>query len=81
MERVDVLVVGGGTVGLTAAAFLAKHGVRPLVVERHDGPNVHPRATGVAVRTVELLRELGAEQALNDLVPRPSDFDRLPEAG
>jgi 2-polyprenyl-6-methoxyphenol hydroxylase-like FAD-dependent oxidoreductase len=50
-----------------AAAFLAEHGVRPLVVERHDGPNVHPRATGVAVRTVELFRELGAERALNDL--------------
>ncbi|MEW5853125.1 MAG: FAD-dependent oxidoreductase [Myxococcota bacterium] len=67
MEQVDVLVVGGGTVGLTAAAFLAKHGVPPLVVERHAGPNVHPRATGVALRTVELLRELGAEQALNEL--------------
>src|SRR5262249_5727619 len=67
MERVDVLVVGGGTVGLTAAAFLAEHGVRPLVVERHDGPNVHPRATAVAVGTVELRGELGAEQALNEL--------------
>ncbi|WP_074309758.1 FAD-dependent oxidoreductase [Singulisphaera sp. GP187] len=67
MEQVDVLVVGGGTVGLAAAAFLAKHRVRPLVAERHAGPNVHPRATGVAIRTVEMLRELGAEQALNEL--------------
>ena len=66
-QRVHVMVVGGGTVGLAAAAFLAEHGVRPLVVERHGGPNVHPRATGLAIRTVEILRELGAEQALNEL--------------
>jgi 2-polyprenyl-6-methoxyphenol hydroxylase-like FAD-dependent oxidoreductase len=67
MEKVPVLVVGGGTVGLTAAAFLRAHGVPVLVAEKHDGPNVHPRATGVGVRTVELLRELGAEAALNEV--------------
>jgi putative polyketide hydroxylase len=67
MEKVPVLVVGGGTVGLTAAAFLAAHGVPAVIAEKHDGPNVHPRATGVAMRTVELLRELGAEAALNEV--------------
>ena len=53
----EVLIVGGGTVGLSAAVFLAHHGVRTHVVERQDGPQIHPRATGVGMRTVELLRE------------------------
>jgi 2-polyprenyl-6-methoxyphenol hydroxylase-like FAD-dependent oxidoreductase len=67
MEQVPVLVAGGGSVGLAAAAFLGAHGVPALVAERHDGPNVHPRATGVSTRTVELLRELGAQDALNEV--------------
>ncbi|GAA1265348.1 FAD-dependent monooxygenase [Kitasatospora nipponensis] len=61
----EVLIVGAGTVGLSAAVFLAHHGVRVHVVERADGPQQHPRATGVGVRTVELLREVGLAEAVN----------------
>ncbi|MFI6594754.1 FAD-dependent monooxygenase [Nonomuraea sp. NPDC050536] len=61
----DVLIAGGGTVGLSAAVFLARHGIRPLVIERDSGPQIHPRATGVGLRTVELLREVGLEAAVN----------------
>jgi putative polyketide hydroxylase len=60
MERhVPVLIAGGGTVGLSAALFLAHHGVSALLVERQDAPSIHPRATGVGPRTVEFLREVG----------------------
>ncbi len=48
-----VLIAGGGTVGLSAALFLAHHGVDALVVERRAGPSPHPRATGIGPRTVE----------------------------
>ncbi|GII57722.1 FAD-dependent oxidoreductase [Planotetraspora thailandica] len=61
----EVLIVGGGTVGLSAAVFLAHHGVRSLVVEREPGPQVHPRATGVGSRTMEILREMGLADAVN----------------
>src|SRR5262245_1786469 len=32
----DVLIIGGGHNGLVAAAFLAKAGLKPLVLERAD---------------------------------------------
>ena len=37
-ERHDAIVIGSGIGGLTAAAFLAKGGVRPLVLEKHFLP-------------------------------------------
>jgi phytoene dehydrogenase-like protein len=46
-ERYDAIVVGGGHNGLVAAAYLAKAGVRTLVLERRD-------EAGGAVGTVEL---------------------------
>jgi 2-polyprenyl-6-methoxyphenol hydroxylase-like FAD-dependent oxidoreductase len=62
---VSVLVVGGGSVGLLTAALLAHHGVPAALVERRSGPSVHPRATGIAPRTVEVLRELGLDTAVD----------------
>ncbi|WP_405840767.1 FAD-dependent monooxygenase [Streptomyces platensis] len=63
--RAEVLISGGGSVGLSAAVFLAHHGVRVHLVEREDGPRVHPRATGLGPRTVELLREVQLADAVN----------------
>lgn len=62
-ERVPVLVVGGGSVGLLTAALLAHHGVPTVLVERRPGPSIHPRATGIGPRSVEVLRELGLDAA------------------
>ncbi|KAA2254311.1 FAD-dependent monooxygenase [Solihabitans fulvus] len=58
-ERVPVLVVGAGLAGLSTAMFLARRGVRSLVVEKHAGTSIHPRASGQSPRTMELLRFAG----------------------
>ena len=63
--RVPVLIAGGGTVGLATALFLSHHGVRSIVVERQDGPSIHPRATGIGPRTAEFFREVGIEATVN----------------
>lgn len=62
---VPVLVVGGGSVGLLTAALLTHHGVPVVLVERRSGPSVHPRATGIGARTVEILREIGLDAAVD----------------
>ena len=38
MQRYDAVVIGAGNGGLTAAATLAKKGVRVLLLERHNIP-------------------------------------------
>ena len=65
-EDVDVLIVGGSLVGLTSAMLLASHGVRSLVVERHPGTAIHPRAGHFQIRTVEILREMGLEAEVRE---------------
>ncbi|OLT27098.1 hypothetical protein BJF79_42870, partial [Actinomadura sp. CNU-125] len=60
-ETAQVLVVGAGPVGLSAAAFLGWHGIETVVVERHEGRATHPRARGLTPRTMELLRGIGLE--------------------
>lgn len=60
--RVPVLVVGAGLAGLSAAMFLANQGIPALVVEKHPGTSIHPRASGQTARTMELLRTAGVDE-------------------
>ena len=60
-QEIDVLVVGAGPAGLTAAATLRRYGVEVLVVERKRRLSSHPRATVVSTRLMELLRSWGLE--------------------
>lgn len=39
MRRTDPLIVGGGPAGSAAAITLARHGARPLLIERHTEPH------------------------------------------
>ncbi|MCF3131400.1 FAD-dependent monooxygenase [Streptomyces olivochromogenes] len=55
----DVLIVGGGPVGLTARALLERWGVRVLLVEKHRALSPFPRSRLVNVRSMEIYRQLG----------------------
>jgi 2-polyprenyl-6-methoxyphenol hydroxylase-like FAD-dependent oxidoreductase len=65
--RVPVLVVGGGPVGLSAALFLGRHGVRSMLVEKRDGTSTLPRAPGLQARTMELFRSAGVNAPIRAL--------------
>ncbi|MEV6602614.1 aklavinone 12-hydroxylase RdmE [Kutzneria sp. NPDC051319] len=63
--RTRVLVVGAGLAGAATSMFLADRGIESLVVERHPGTSLHPKASGQNPRTMELLRTAGVvEQTL-----------------
>jgi 2-polyprenyl-6-methoxyphenol hydroxylase-like FAD-dependent oxidoreductase len=64
MQEVPVVIVGGGPVGLTASILLSRLGVRSLLVERHPGTAVHPKARGINARTMEVFRQCGVETAV-----------------
>ncbi|MEC3952018.1 FAD-dependent monooxygenase [Nocardia sp. CDC153] len=63
-ERLPVVIVGGGLVGLSAACFLARHGIPATVLEQRTTLSSQPRSRGVNPRTVELMRELDLEEAI-----------------
>ena len=64
MKVAPVLIVGGGPVGLTASILLSRAGVHSLLVERHSGTSIHPKARAINARTMEIYRQCGLEAAI-----------------
>lgn len=70
MADVDVLVVGAGPVGLTAAAELRRHGVDCRIVDRLAVPEPHAKGIGIVPRTLEVWDAMGlVHRALDEAVP------------
>ena len=69
-EDAPVLIVGGSLVGLSTAVFLGHHGVPSLVLERHRGTAIHPRAALVNQRTMETYRAVGLEDEIEEAAAR-----------
>jgi 2-polyprenyl-6-methoxyphenol hydroxylase-like FAD-dependent oxidoreductase len=69
-DDVPVLIVGGSLVGLSTAVFLGRHGVPSLVLERHRGTAIHPRAALVNQRTMETYRAVGLEEEIEEAAAR-----------
>lgn len=63
-SSVPVLIAGGGPVGLTLAALLARQGVSSLVVEADEGYCTGSRAICLSRRSQEILGWVGADQPL-----------------
>lgn len=55
----DVLILGAGPVGLTLANELARHGVKPRIVDKAPGIREVSKAMILHVRTQEVLDRLG----------------------
>jgi 2-polyprenyl-6-methoxyphenol hydroxylase-like FAD-dependent oxidoreductase len=66
-DTCDVLVVGAGPVGSTAALLLASHGIECIVVETRFEPQRHPAAHVLSTRSMEIWREIGLERDIRGL--------------
>ncbi|MCJ1337408.1 hypothetical protein MMC09_002690 [Bachmanniomyces sp. S44760] len=64
--KVPVLIIGGGIVGLSASLCLSHHGIHSLVIERHPGTSIHPRARSVNARTMEIYHGLGIDDRVRE---------------
>src|SRR6266508_2391027 len=55
----QVLVVGGGPVGLTLAIDLGRRGVRCTLIEQKEAPQFLPKMERCNARTMEIFRRMG----------------------
>jgi 2-polyprenyl-6-methoxyphenol hydroxylase-like FAD-dependent oxidoreductase len=73
----DVLVAGGGLVGLTAALVLRHHGVAVTVAERRRVTSPQPKARRLHVRSMEIFRELGLAGLVRDAARDLAGHDHM----
>src|SRR5882757_6509849 len=66
-DNPEVLIIGGGPVGLSAALALGRAGITCLVLERRTEFSRYPKANGVHARTLEIFREWGVAEPVKAL--------------
>lgn len=59
----EVLVIGAGLTGASAAVLLARHGIRTMMISRGRWVADSPRAHIINQRTMEVMRSIGLEEA------------------
>ena len=70
----DVLIVGGGPVGLGLAIELGQRGVRCILSERYLQPQPIPKGQNLTQRTMEHLHFWGAEKELRSARTIPPEY-------
>jgi 2-polyprenyl-6-methoxyphenol hydroxylase-like FAD-dependent oxidoreductase len=74
LQETQVLIVGGGPVGMGLAIELGQRGVRCLVIERYLQPQPIPKGQNLTQRTMEHFHFWGAEKALRAARTIPPEY-------
>ncbi|WP_166790482.1 FAD-dependent monooxygenase [Cryobacterium tagatosivorans] len=61
---IDVLVVGAGPTGLTAACEALRHGLSVRIIDRKQGRSTHSKALVTHARTLEVFENMGVAGAM-----------------
>jgi 2-polyprenyl-6-methoxyphenol hydroxylase-like FAD-dependent oxidoreductase len=76
MQQTQVLIAGGGPVGLMLATVLGSYGIKTMLVERNLTTTRHPKMDITNGRSMELFRKFGLVDALRKAaVPEANPFD------
>jgi len=70
----QVLIVGGGPVGLSLAIELGMRGIEVMLVEQRSRTGAQPRAKTTNVRSMEHMRRWGVADVLRAAAPLPPDY-------
>ena len=73
----DVVVVGGGLVGLAAALLLRAHGVAVTLVEKRATTSPQPKARRLHMRSMEIFRQLGVAGLVRDAARDLAGHDHM----
>src|SRR5215204_6272101 len=65
--QIPILIIGAGPAGLCSSIMFSRFGIQSLLIERHPSTSIHPKATGVSTRTMELFRSWGIEARIRDI--------------
>jgi 2-polyprenyl-6-methoxyphenol hydroxylase-like FAD-dependent oxidoreductase len=74
---VDVLIAGGGLVGLTAALMLRAHGVTVTLAEKRASTSPQPKARRLHMRSMEIYRQLGLARLVHDAARDLAGHDQM----
>lgn len=93
-NTLDVIISGGGPVGLLLGIFLSQKGVSNLILEKNTGINSHSRSIGIHPPSLHTLQRVGLDEAFTEAgckIPRGHamadsctiigtlSFDQLPQ--
>ena len=70
----DVLVIGAGPAGLTAAAEAIRHGLSVRVIDQNESRSIHSKALVVHSRSLEIFHDMGL---VSDVIANGQKFHAL----
>ncbi|KRC14666.1 FAD-dependent monooxygenase [Acidovorax sp. Root217] len=73
-QDAEVVIVGGGPVGMGLAIELGQRGIRTIVVERYQQPQPIPKGQNLTQRTMEHFHFWGAEKELRAARTIPVEY-------
>ncbi len=78
MRETQVLIIGGGPIGLMGSLLLSRLGIKSIVADLRGRTSTHPRSRLVDAPTLEMMREIGVEQEIiaSGLGPDWTEYNR-----